>query len=236
MKFTLQQRFYIIFVKRPIDILGAFIAIIVLLPIFIATIVILYFTNKNGWKGVFFVQPRPGKNEKIFNTLKFKTMTDETDCNGNLLPDAKRLTKMGRFIRSTSIDELPQLFNVLKGDMSLIGPRPLYIRYLPYYTEKERLRHTLRPGITGLAQCMGRKSINWKDKLRYDLEYIERISLFLDIKILWSTIVKVVKREDVGVGTSGTNDFNDYREREWLESNQIDLISKAREEVKRFQQ
>ena len=158
-------------------------------------------------------------------------MTDERDENGKLLPDAQRLTKVGRFVRSTSIDELPQLINVLKGDMSLIGPRPLYVRYLPYYTETEQLRHTVRPGITGLAQCMGRKSITWTEKLQYDVEYTQKLSFLLDIKILWTTFVKVFKREDVGVETSGTNDFNVYRDREWISQGRIDLVEKARNEV-----
>lgn len=161
-------------------------------------------------------------------------MTDERDENGKLLPDAKRLTKVGRFVRSTSIDELPQLINVLKGDMALIGPRPLYVRYLPYYTEREHLRHTVRPGISGWAQCHGRKSITWTEKLNYDVEYVENLSLMMDIKIIWTTIKQVLAREDVGVATSGTNDFNDYRDREWAALGRQDLIDKAREEVKKL--
>lgn len=215
--------------KRVIDFTIVLIALMIIWPILTIITIWLHFANKGA--GAFFFQPRPGKNQKVFNVIKFKTMTDERDANGKLLPDAQRLTKVGRFVRSTSIDELPQLINVLKGDMSLIGPRPLYVRYLPYYTEREQLRHTVRPGITGLAQCMGRKSITWTEKLQYDVEYTEKVSLLFDIKILWTTFVKVFKREDVGVETSGTNDFNDYREREWTAEGRQDLIDKARAEV-----
>lgn len=215
--------------KRLIDFTIVFIALLFIWWILAIITIWLHFANKGA--GAFFFQPRPGKNQKVFNVIKFKTMSDERDANGKLLPDAQRLTKVGRFVRSTSIDELPQLINVLKGDMSLIGPRPLYVRYLPYYTEREQLRHTVRPGITGLAQCMGRKSITWTEKLQYDVEYTEKVSLLFDIKILWTTFVKVFKREDVGVETSGTNDFNDYREREWTAEGRLDLIDKAREEV-----
>lgn len=217
------------FFKRVIDFTIVFIALLFIWWILAIITIWLHFANKGA--GAFFFQPRPGKNQKVFNVIKFKTMTDERDANGKLLPDAQRLTKVGLFVRSTSIDELPQLINVLKGDMSLIGPRPLYVRYLPYYTEREQLRHTVRPGITGLAQCMGRKSITWTEKLQYDVEYTEKVSLLFDIKILWTTFVKVFKREDVGVETSGTNDFNDYREREWTADGRQDLIDKARAEV-----
>lgn len=221
------------FFKRVIDFTIVFIALLFIWWILAIITIWLHFANKGA--GAFFFQPRPGKNQKVFNVIKFKTMTDERDANGKLLPDAQRLTKVGRFVRSTSIDELPQLINVLKGDMSLIGPRPLYVRYLPYYTEREQLRHTVRPGITGLAQCMGRKSITWTEKLQYDVEYTEKVSLLFDIKILWTTFVKVFKREDVGVETSGTNDFNDYREREWTAEGRQDLIDKARAEVAKLE-
>lgn len=217
------------FFKRLIDFCVVFTALLVIWPFLAVIIIWLHFANKGA--GVFFFQERPGKGQKIFRVIKFKTMTDERDENGKLLPDAQRLTKVGRFVRSTSIDELPQLINVLKGDMSLIGPRPLYVRYLPYYTETEQLRHTVRPGITGLAQCMGRKSITWTEKLQYDVEYTQKLSFLLDIKILWTTFVKVFKREDVGVETSGTNDFNVYRDREWISQGRIDLVEKARNEV-----
>lgn len=153
----------------------------------------LHFANKGA--GAFFFQERPGRNEKIFKIIKFKTMTDEKDEEGNLLPDRERLTKVGKFIRSTSIDELPQLINVLKGDMALIGPRPLLVRYLPYYTEREKLRHSVRPGITGWAQVNGRNNITWDHKLECDAYYAEHVSLFFDIKVLLLTVYKVFRRE-----------------------------------------
>ena len=155
--------------------------------------IFLYFANQGA--GVFFTQDRPGKNGKIFKVIKFKTMNDKKDEEGNLLPDAERLTRVGRFIRSTSIDELPQLINVLKGDMSLIGPRPLLPQYLPYYTKREQLRHTVRPGISGWAQVNGRNNISWDDKLECDAYYAEHVSFAFDIKILYLTLFKVVKRE-----------------------------------------
>lgn len=217
------------FFKHLIDFCIVFTALMIVWPVLVLITIWLHFANKGA--GAFFFQERPGKGKKIFKVIKFKTMTDERDANGKLLPDAQRLTPIGKFVRSTSIDELPQLINVLKGDMSLIGPRPLYVRYLPYYTEREQLRHTVRPGITGLAQCMGRKSITWTEKLQYDVEYTERLSLLLDIKIMWTTFVKVFKREDVGVETSGTNDFNDYRDKEWIAQGRQDLVEKARYEA-----
>ena len=219
------------FFKRIFDFIISLISLICISPILLVVTIWLHFANKGA--GVFFFQPRPGKNAKVFNVIKFKTMTDECDENGKLLPDAKRLTKVGKFVRSTSIDELPQLFNVLKGDMSLIGPRPLYVRYLPYYTEEEQRRHEVRPGISGWAQCHGRKSITWTQKLQYDVEYVDKCSLGIDLKIIWTTIRQVLVREDVGVANSGTNDFNDYREREWTAQGRQDLIDKARKEVKK---
>lgn len=216
--------------KRIFDFIISLIALICISPILFVITIWLHFANKGA--GAFFFQPRPGKNAKVFNVIKYKTMTDERDENGKPLPDAQRLTKVGKFVRSTSIDELPQLINVLKGDMSLIGPRPLYVRYLPYYTEQERRRHEVRPGISGWAQCHGRKSITWTEKLQYDVEYVEKCSLMMDFKIIFTTIKQVLAREDVGVATSGTNDFNDYREREWAAQGRQDLIDKAREEVK----
>lgn len=185
------------FIKRPIGFLGALIALILLSPVFIATIIFLYFANKNGWKGVFFVQPRPGKNEKIFNALKFKTMTDERDSNGNLLPDSKRLTKVGRFIRSTSIDELPQLINILKGDMAFIGPRPLLVQYLPLYSEEQHHRHDVLPGMSGWAQVNGRNNISWTKKFELDIYYVRHIGLFMDIRVFFTTIKKVFLRDDI---------------------------------------
>lgn len=183
------------FFKRVIDFCIAFVALTVLaLPLAIITIW-LYFANKGA--GVFFYQERPGKDEKKIKVIKFKSMTDERNTKGNLLPDCERLTKVGKFMRSTSLDELPQLFNVLKGDMALIGPRPLLVRYLPYYTERECLRHTVRPGISGWAQVNGRNNITWDNKLECDAYYAEHVSLRFDIKILLLTIYKVFKREGV---------------------------------------
>ena len=218
------------FLKRLIDFIIALFAL--LLIGWLLLLIALWLHTANKGAGAIFYQKRPGKDGKIFKMMKFKSMTDERDENGKLLPDQKRLTKAGRFVRSTSIDELPQLINILKGDMSLIGPRPLYIRYWPYYTKVENRRHEVRPGITGWAQVHGRKSITWTDKLKLDVEYVDKCSLWMDIKIIWMTIIKVLKREDVGVETSGTNDFNDYREREWTAAGRQDLIDEARAKVK----
>lgn len=179
--------------KRVIDFFIVLILLSIIWPILLIITIGLHFANKGT--GVFFFQERPGKDEKIFKVIKFKSMTDECDANGNLLPDRKRLTKVGKFIRATSLDELPQLINVLKGDMALIGPRPLLSRYLPYYTERERLRHTVRPGISGWAQVNGRNNIAWDNKLECDVYYAEHVSLWFDIKILWLTFYKVIKRE-----------------------------------------
>lgn len=183
------------FFKRFFDFFIALTAIIFLSPLLLIVTVWLHFANKGA--GAFFFQERPGLHEHIFKIIKFKSMTDDCDAAGNLLPDRERLTKVGRIVRSLSIDELPQLFNVLKGDMALIGPRPLLTRYLPFYTERERLRHTVRPGITGLAQINGRNHITWNDKLEYDAYYAENLSFMLDLKIFFSTIKKVVKKEGV---------------------------------------
>ena len=184
---------YKLFLKRILDFLIVAIALIIIFPVLIMVAIFLYFANQGA--GVFFTQDRPGKNGKIFKVIKFKTMNDKKDEEGNLLPDAERLTRVGRFIRSTSIDELPQLINVLKGDMSLIGPRPLLPQYLPYYTKREQLRHTVRPGISGWAQVNGRNNISWDDKLECDAYYAEHVSFAFDIKILYLTLFKVVKRE-----------------------------------------
>lgn len=197
MYFTFGQKFYMRCIKRPIGFLGALVALILLSPVFIATIVLLFFTNKNGWKGVFFVQPRPGKGERIFNALKFKTMTDERDVEGNLLPDADRLTKVGSFIRSTSIDELPQLINILKGDMAFIGPRPLLVQYLPLYNEEQHHRHDVTPGMSGWAQVNGRNNISWKKKFELDVYYVRHIGLMMDIRVFFTTIKKVLFRDDI---------------------------------------
>lgn len=183
------------FFKRVIDFTIVLMALLIIWPILL--IIYIWLTIANKGAGAIFYQDRPGKDGKIFNVMKFKSMTDERDAEGNLLPDAERLTKVGRFVRSTSIDELPQLINVLKGDMSLIGPRPLLVRYLPYYTKREQLRHTVRPGISGWAQVNGRNNITWDNKLECDAYYAEHVSLWFDLKILWLTIYKVIKREGV---------------------------------------
>lgn len=181
------------FFKRIIDFSVALVALIVLSPLLLIVTVWLHFANKGA--GAFFLQERPGLHSKVFKIIKYKTMTDERGPDGELLPDGERLTHVGRFVRSTSIDELPQLINVLKGDMSLIGPRPLLTRYLPYYTQREQLRHTVRPGITGWAQIHGRNKIDWDSKLELDAQYAEHVSFLLDAKIFFITIKKVFKRE-----------------------------------------
>ena len=192
-------------IKPALDFLIALIVFILLSPIFVVVTVGLWFAN--GGKP-FFYQLRPGKGEQIFKIIKFKTMNDRRDANGQLLPDAERLTKIGTFVRKTSLDEIPQLLNVLKGDMSLIGPRPLLVKYLPYYSKREQLRHTVRPGITGLAQVNGRNKLNWDDRLELDAQYVENLSFLLDIKILFRTIVNVLLRKDIAVGYI---DLDDYR-------------------------
>ena len=185
--------------KRFFDFCFALTALLCLSPILLIITIWLHFANKGA--GVFFYQLRPGKDEKIFKVIKYKSMTDERDDDGNLLPDAKRLTSVGRFIRATSIDELPQLLNVLKGDMALIGPRPLLVEYLPYYTERERLRHTVRPGITGYTQVHGRNNLSWVERLEMDVYYVEHVSFTMDFKIFFKTIYNVIARKDVQVIT-----------------------------------
>lgn len=192
------------FVKRGLDVIFSGIALLCFCPIILVLIAILMIANKYS---AFFVQERPGKDGKIFKLVKFKTMTDKTDSNGNLLPDDKRLTKIGAFIRSTSLDELPQLWNVLKGDMSLIGPRPLLIQYLPLYSSEQARRHEVKPGITGWAQINGRNAITWKQKFEYDVWYVDNISFALDLKILWLTFKKVVARENINSTTSATMEY-----------------------------
>jgi undecaprenyl phosphate N,N'-diacetylbacillosamine 1-phosphate transferase len=193
---------YKIYLKRLIDFILSLIGFIVISPIFIIVWVWLTIANKGA--GALFFQERPGKDEKIFKVIKFKTMTDERDASGKLLPDAKRLTKVGRFVRSTSLDEIPQLINVIKGDMSLIGPRPLLVQYLPLYNENQKRRHEVRPGITGWAQVNGRNAISWDQKFEYDIWYVDNISFSLDIKVLFRTIQKVFKREGINSDTSST--------------------------------
>lgn len=185
--------------KRFFDFCFALTALLCLSPVLLIITIWLHFANKGA--GVFFYQLRPGKDERIFKVIKYKSMTDERDDDGNLLPDAKRLTSVGRFIRATSIDELPQLLNVLKGDMALIGPRPLLVEYLPYYTERERLRHTVRPGITGYTQVHGRNNLSWDERLEMDVYYVEHVSFTMDFKIFFKTIYNVISRKDVQVIT-----------------------------------
>lgn len=192
---------YALFIKRSLDFIAALLTIIILSPLILLVIMLLFFTNN---RKVFFTQGRPGKNSKIFSVIKFKTMNDHRDINGNLLPDKDRLTRLGKFIRTTSIDELPQLFNVLKGDMSLVGPRPLLVHYLPLYNETQARRHLVRPGITGWAQVNGRNTLSWDEKFALDVWYVEHQSFFLDVKILWLTIIKIIKRDDINAANAAT--------------------------------
>lgn len=188
--------------KRLIDFIIALIAMFLFTPVFLILIVWLYFANKRI--GVFFFQSRLGKNEQVFKVIKFKSMNEERDVDGNLLPDVERLTKIGKFVRSTSLDELPQLLNVLKGDMSLVGPRPLLVQYLPLYSERQARRHTVRPGITGWAQVNGRNAISWKQKFELDVWYVENVSVILDFKIILMTIKNVLGRDGISSDTSVT--------------------------------
>lgn len=195
------------FFKRAIDIVASGGALIVFSPIIGCTALWLHFANKGA--GAFFLQERPGKNAGIFKVIKFKTMTDERDETGKLLPDNKRLTRVGRFVRSTSLDELPQLLNVLKGDMSLIGPRPLMVKYLSLYNHEQARRHEVRPGITGWAQVNGRNNISWKKKFEYDIYYVDNMSFLLDCRIIVKTVLKVVKRSGISKdGEATTVPFN----------------------------
>ena len=187
--------FYRKYLKRPADIAVSFLLLVLTSPILLATMLLLKFANKGS--GIFFFQRRPGLHGEIFKIVKFKTMTDERDAEGNLLPDEKRLTKVGRFVRSTSIDELPQLLNVLKGDMSMIGPRPLLVQYLPLYNARQARRHEVRPGITGWAQVHGRNSLSWKEKFEYDVWYVDHLSLVTDLSVVYHTILTVISRKDV---------------------------------------
>ena len=186
---------YKLFFKRFFDFWIALIALICISPILLLVTIWLHFANKGA--GAFFYQERPGKDAKIFKVVKFKTMTDGRDADGNLLPDADRLTKVGKFVRSTSIDELPQLFNVLKGDMALIGPRPLLVQYLPLYSAEQARRHEVRPGISGWAQCHGRNNITWTEKFKLDVWYVDHVSLWTDLKVIFITIKKVLFKEDI---------------------------------------
>lgn len=190
------------FFKRVLDFVIALIALALVWWFLVIVAIWLHFANKGA--GAFFLQERPGKGGKIFKVIKFKTMTDERDAEGNLLPDEVRLTKVGRFVRSTSIDELPQLVNVLKGDMSLIGPRPLLVQYLPLYNAEQRRRHEVRPGISGWAQCHGRNTISWADKFKYDVWYVDHCTLWTDIQVIWKTIGNVLRREGISADNSAT--------------------------------
>lgn len=188
--------------KRAMDFVLSLLALICLSPILLIVTVGLHFANKGA--GAFFFQERPGKDGKIFKVIKFKTMTDERDEDGKLLPDAQRLTRVGRFVRSTSIDELPQLINVFKGDMALIGPRPLLVQYLPLYSAEQARRHEVRPGISGWAQCHGRNAISWTEKFKLDVWYVDHVSFVTDMKVIWITIMKVVKRADINEAGQAT--------------------------------
>ena len=195
------------FLKRIFDFLISLIVLIIISQILLIVTIWLHFANKGA--GAFFFQERPGKDGKIFKVIKFKTMTDERDAEGNLLPDAERLTKVGRFVRSTSIDELPQLINVLKGDMALIGPRPLLVQYLPLYSPEQARRHEVRPGISGWAQCHGRNAISWTEKFKLDVWYVDHVSLLTDLKVIFITIKNVLMRKDINSATAATMEYFD---------------------------
>lgn len=195
--------------KRILDFIISFLLLICVSPLLIVVAVWLHFANNGA--GAFFFQERPGKDAKIFKVIKFKTMTDERDAEGKLLPDAQRLTKVGRFVRSTSLDELPQLINVLKGDMALIGPRPLMPKYLMLYSKEQMRRHEVRPGISGWAQCHGRNSISWAKKFELDVWYVDHCTLWTDVKVIWITIMKVLKRDGISAeGQATVEAFNGH--------------------------
>ena len=204
-----EEYMYKCFFKRFFDFCISLVGLICISPVLLVVTVWLHFANKGA--GAFFFQDRPGKDGKIFKVIKFKTMTDERDADGNLLPDEKRLTKVGKFVRSTSIDELPQLFNVLKGDMALIGPRPLLVQYLPLYSKEQARRHEVRPGISGWAQCHGRNAISWTEKFKLDVWYVDHVSLLTDLKVIGITIMKVLKRADINEAGQATMEmFNGH--------------------------
>lgn len=203
---------YAKYIKRILDFILSLIALIVLSPVLLVVAILVRI--KLG-SPIIFKQQRPGKDEKIFTLYKFRTMTDKKDENGNLLPDSERLTKFGKVLRSTSLDELPELVNILKGDMSIVGPRPLSIQYLPYYNEKERHRHDILPGLTGLAQINGRNTLQWEERFKYDLEYVNNVSFKSDVKIIVLTIKRVFKRENIVVrGNGNIIDFDTYRKKQ----------------------
>ncbi|MCZ2651196.1 sugar transferase [Bacteroides fragilis] len=204
------------FFKRVIDFTLSACALLIIWPILLIVAIWLHFANKGA--GAFYLQERPGKDGQIFKIVKFKSMTDERDDDGNLLPDKMRLTKIGRFVRSTSIDELPQLLNVLKGDMALIGPRPLLTWFLPLYSEEQAQRHKVRPGITGWAQVNGRNTVSYSKKFEYDVWYVNNLSFVLDIKILYMTIKNVINKKDIGLGIEDeVDDLGWYDKRNWAE-------------------
>ena len=192
---------YKFFFKRLLDLIASIFIFILAFPVFFVVFIVLLYSNLGK---PFFFQSRPGKNERIFNIVKFKTMNDRKDAEGNLLPDAERTTAMGGFVRKTSLDEIPQLLNVIKGDMSIIGPRPLLVKYLPLYNEEQRKRHNVKPGITGWAQVNGRNAISWEEKFKHDVYYVENFGFILDLKILLMTIKKVLFRQDVNSGSNET--------------------------------
>lgn len=198
---------YKFFFKRVLDLLIALIALLLIGWFILFVALFLHFANKGA--GAFFTQERPGKNAKIFKVIKFKTMTDERDENGKLLPDVKRLTKVGRIVRSLSIDELPQLINVFKGDMSIVGPRPLLVKYLLVYDDEQNRRHEVRPGITGWAQVHGRNLCKLSDKFKYDVWYVDHCTLWVDIKIIWLSVINVIGRKDVGEGSGNMQEVDD---------------------------
>lgn len=200
---------YARFFKRIIDFILSLCALLVLSPVLLILVILGFIFMKGN---PFFTQLRPGKDEKIFRLIKFRTMTNQKDKDGNLLPDNVRLTKYGKFLRSTSLDELPELINILIGDMSIVGPRPLAVRYLDFYNETEKKRHSVLPGLTGLAQINGRNTVNWPERFAFDLEYVNHISLKLDVVIVLKTIMKVLKRSDISIrGTANIMDFDKYR-------------------------
>lgn len=199
---TKTNNIYRDYIKRALGFALALMALIALSPLLLVVTVWLHFANKGA--GAFFYQERPGKNGKIFKIVKYKTMTDERDPQGNLLPDEDRLTRVGKFVRSTSIDELPQLFNVLKGDMALIGPRPLLVQYLPLYSPEQARRHEVRPGITGWAQCHGRNTLSWSEKFRLDVWYVDHCTFMNDVKVIFSTIKKVIARDGISQAGQAT--------------------------------
>ena len=198
--------------KRLLDIVISSVGLIALSPLLVVLAILI--RVKLG-KPIIFAQDRPGKGEKIFKLYKFRSMTDERDSEGNLLPDEKRLTRFGKALRATSLDELPELFNILRGDMSLIGPRPLLVRYLPYYTTEERKRHSVRPGLTGLAQVNGRNALTWEKRFQYDEEYVDHLTFWMDMKILWMTVGKVMRHSGALSGSEQVvEDFDIYRQKD----------------------